>query len=114
MKTMTYIEALNIALTTMTNAEAIERVNALKEQLAKRNSADRKPTKVQQANEGLKDKLVAVMTSEGKTITELMAMDAELSALSNQKVSALANALVKEGRAVKIPDGRKTTFAVLG
>jgi hypothetical protein len=44
------------------------------------------------------------------TVTELMARDAELATLSNQKVSALVNALVKDGVALKVPDGRKSTF----
>jgi hypothetical protein len=53
----------------------------------------------------------AVLTAEPATVTELMARDAELGALSNQKVSALVNALVDEGRAVKSVEKRKSYFA---
>jgi hypothetical protein len=45
------------------------------------------------------------------TVTEIMAQDDRLSALSNQKVSALVNALVDEGKAVKTVEKRKSYFA---
>ena len=47
-----------------------------------------------------------------QTVTEIMARDEALAGLSNQKVSALVNALVKDGRALKVPDGRKSTFCL--
>ena len=110
---MTYVDALNIALTADLPEEVKEKLTALRDQTAKRNSTEnRKPTKAQVANEGLKAKVLAVMTAEPATVTEIMARDPELSALSNQKVSALVNALAKEGAVLKIPDGRKTTFAL--
>lgn len=114
MKNITYIDALNIALTAVAdNAEVTEKLTALRDQIAKRNSTEnRKPTKAQQANEELKAVVLAVMTSEGATVSEIMTRDARLSALSNQKVSALLNAMAKAGAVLKIPDGRKTTFAL--
>ena len=114
MKNITYIDALNIALTAVAdNAEVTEKLTALRDQIAKRNSTEnRKPTKAQQANEELKAVVLAVMTSEGATVSEIMTRDARLSALSNQKVSALLNAMAKAGTVLKIPDGRKTTFAL--
>jgi hypothetical protein len=114
MTKMTYVAALTYALENLTDAPADvrEKLEALKAQTEKRNSADRKPTKAQLANEALKDKVMAVLTTDPVTVTELMAKDAELAALSNQKVSALVNALVRDGKALKVPDGRKTTFCV--
>lgn len=112
MTKMTYVAALNFVLSTVTDlpADVAEKLTALRDQTEKRNSADRKPTKAQLANEGLKAKVMAVLTADPVTVTELMARDAELAALSNQKVSALVNALVAEGKALKVPDGRKSTF----
>ena len=114
MTKMTYVAALNYVLTNVADlpADVAEKLTALKEQTEKRNSAERKPTKAQQANEVLKDKVLAVLTADPATVTEIMAKDAELAALSNQKVSALVNALVRDGKALKVPDGRKTTFCV--
>ena len=113
MTKMTYVAALNYVLTNCTDlpADVAEKLTALKAQTEKRNTAERKPTKAQLANEGLKAKVEAVLTSDPATVTELMARDADLSALSNQKVSALVNALVDEGRAVKSVDKRKSYFA---
>lgn len=113
MTKMTYVAALSFVLENCPDlpTEVAEKLTALKAQTEKRNTADRKPTKAQLANETLKAKVAEVLTAEPATVTELMARDAELAALSNQKVSALVNALVDEGRAVKSVDKRKSYFA---
>ena len=109
---MTYVDALTNAIA-LTDGETREKLEALREQIAKRNSTEnRKPTKAQRENEELKAVVLRVLTSEPATVSEIMTRDPALSALSNQKVSALVNALVKDGAVLKIPDGRKTTFAV--
>jgi len=123
MTKMTYVSALTNAIALLEAhagdgsiedfdvTETIEKLTALKAQTEKRNSADRKPTAKQVANEGLKARVLEVLTSEPATVTELMGRDPELSVLSNQKVSALVNALVDEGRAVKTPVKRVNKFS---
>lgn len=122
MTKMTYVEALSNALSLLDSQvgngfddfdlqATIEKLTALKAQTEKRNTADRKPTKTQVANEGLKARVAEVLTAEPATVTEIMARDAELATLSNQKVSALVNALVAEGRAVKTPVKRVNKFS---
>lgn len=113
MEKMTYVAALNYVLENVTDLpEAVaDKLTALRDQTEKRNSAERKPTKAQLANEGLKAKVAEVLTADPATVTELMARDADLGALSNQKVSALVNALVDEGKAVKTVEKRKSYFA---
>ena len=114
MTKMTYVVALNTAIAALTAdptmAEVVAKLTALRDQTEKRNTADRKPTKAQLANEALKAKVAEVLNAEPATVTELMGRDAELGALSNQKVSALVNALVDEGRAVKTVEKRKAYF----
>lgn len=114
MTKMTYVAALNYVLENVTDLpeDVAEKLTALKAQTEKRNSAERKPTKAQVANEALKATVLTVLTSEPTTVTELMARSADLSALSNQKVSALVNALVDEGKATKTVDKRKSYFAL--
>lgn len=116
MTKMTYVVALNTAIAALTAdpamTEVVEKLTALRDQTEKRNTAERKPTKAQLANEGLKAQVLNALTSEPCTVTELMARDAELAALSNQKVSALVNALVRDGAVLKVPDGRKSTFCL--
>ena len=110
MKTLTYVDALNVALSADLPEEVKAKLTALRDQTAKRNSAERKPTKAQVANEALKATVLSVLTAEGATVTDIMAKHPDLSALSNQKVSALVNALVDEGKAVKDIAKRKAYF----
>lgn len=112
MKTMTYVEALNVALSADLPEEVKAKLTALRDQTAKRNSAERKPTKAQVANEALKAEVLKVLTTDPATVTEIMGKSDALSGLSNQKVSALVNALVDEGKAVKTVDKRKSYFAL--
>ena len=95
MTKMTYVDALNIALTADLPEEVKEKLTALRDQTAKRNSGERKPTKTQMANVTLGEKVLAVLRDAGKpvTVTELMALDEELGGLSNQKVSAILRGL---------------------
>ena len=115
MEKLTYVVALNTAIATLSTdpdmTAVVEKLTALRDQQVKRNSADRKPTKAQVANEALKGEVLAVLTAEPATVTEIMAKAEALSALSNQKVSALVNALVDEGKAVKTVEKRKSYFA---
>lgn len=114
MTKMTYVAALTYVLENVTDLpeDVAEKLTALKAQTEKRNSAERKPTKAQVANEALKATVLTVLTAEPATVTELMARNADLGALSNQKVSALVNALVDEGKATKTVDKRKSYFAL--
>ena len=111
---MTYVAALSYVLTNCTDlpTEVAEKLTALKEQTEKRNSAERKPTKAQVANEELKGVVLSVLSTEPATVSELMTKDARLAALSNQKVSALLNALVEDGKVVKTTEKRKSYFAL--
>lgn len=112
MKNLTYVDALNIAIEAVTDEAVKTKLTALRDQTAKRNSAERKPTKAQVANEALKATVLTVLTAEPATVTEIMAKHPDLTALSNQKVSALVNALVDDGKAVKTVDKRKSYFAL--
>lgn len=122
MTKMTYVEALSNALSLLDSQvgngfddfdlqATIEKLTALKAQTEKRNTADRKPTKTQVANVGLQDKILAVMTAVPATVTEIMSRDAELAALSNQKVAALIRGLVDMGKVVRSEEKRVAKFA---
>lgn len=82
------------------------------ELLAKKNSAEKKPTAVQQANEVLKNAIVAGMTPDRLyTVTELIKEIPECNGLSTSKVSALVNRMPE--RIERIPDKRKTYFRLI-
>jgi len=58
------------------------------ELLSKKRTSSKKPTKVQIANEGLKQTILGVLGDEGVTVTEIMGMIGD-DTLTNQKVSAV-------------------------
>jgi hypothetical protein len=83
------------------------------ELLSKKNSAEKKPTAQQTANEAVK---VAIMEGleVGKlyTITDMIKTVPECADMTNQKVSALVRQLVDTGFMVKTVDKRKSYFSI--
>lgn len=112
MKTITYIDALNTALTADLPEEVKGKLTALRDQIAKRNSGERKPTKNQIANQGLAEVIAEVLRNapEPLTVTEVMARDERLATLSNQKVSAVIRGM--GARVVKTTDKRVSKFSL--
>ena len=82
------------------------------ELLAKKNSAEKKPTAVQVANEGIKDAILEGMGEGVKyTITDLMKNIEACADLSNQRVSALVRQLVTDGSIERTEEKRKAYFS---
>ena len=109
MTKMTYAMALEIAINAVAdNAEVAEKLTALRAQIEKKNSAERKPTKAQVANDALKGEILTALT-ERMTATEV----AERFEISNQKASALLTALVKGGLVERTVDKRKAYFQAI-
>ena len=112
-KNMTYAQALEIAINTVTDEVAKDRLVALKASIEKRNSADRKPTKTQQANEGIKAEILEFMADGGKyTVTDIMAGVASLEGASNQKAASLVRQLKDSGAIVREEIKRKAYFSI--
>lgn len=82
------------------------------ELLAKKNSADKKPTAAQVANDGIKAAILDGMEADRLyTVTDLQKSIEACAELSNQKVSALMRQLKDEGAVVKTEDKRKSYFS---
>ena len=81
------------------------------ELLAKKNSAEKKPTAVQVANDGIKDAIYEGMT-EGTlyTITDLIKSVDACAELTNQRVSALVRQMIADGKVERIEEKRKAYF----
>lgn len=109
MTKMTYVNAIDNAINGIMNEETIEKLKALKVQLKKRNSGERKPTKAQVANEGVKAEILALLTEEGKQCKDI----AEALGISGQKCSALLKQLVDTKQAEKYTEKRVTYFKVV-
>jgi len=112
MTKMTYAQALSIAINMLNDeqGEVAEKLTALKAQIEKKNSSERKPSKTQVANESLKGEIVEYLSiqDEGKSATEI----AEKFGISNQKASALLTALVNDRKVVREVVKRKAYFKV--
>lgn len=83
------------------------------ELLSKKNSGEKRLTATQIANEALKTAIVEGMV-DGRlyTITDIIKEIPACSALTNQKVSPLANQMVEDGRLVKITEKRRSYFSL--
>lgn len=86
-------------------------INHELELLAKKNSAEKKPTAVQVANDGIKtDILDGMVKGTLYTITDLIKTIPALADLTNQRVSALVRQLIADGKVERIEEKRKAYF----
>lgn len=98
---------------TFSAEEVIAKLNGMMKQLEAKASAPKKPTKVQEANEGVKDIIKAALEGQNPmTVSEIMTHSAELGALSNQKVASLVRQMVEAGILVRTEEKRKAYFAL--
>lgn len=82
--------------------------------LIEKKASNKKSTKTQEANVGIKSTILEVLKSDkAMTITEMQNNSAELSELSNQKVSALVRQLITSGEVIKTPDKKSSRFSLV-
>ena len=116
MTKMTYAMAIDNAIAMFSHDgqidaedwETVEKLQALKTQLAKRSKNDGKMTKTQRENEEIKSRIMNYLeeSSEGVQCKDL----ANVLEISGQKCSALLSQLVKEGFVEKYSEKRVTYF----
>ena len=81
--------------------------------LLDKKAQNKKATKTQEQNVGIKTTILEVLATIGSgTVTDIQNGNEELSALSNQKVSALVRQLVESGKVVKTTDKKKSIFSL--
>ena len=103
----------------MMNEEAVKAnptyVAYLENELAllDKKAQNKKATKTQEQNVGIKATILEVLATIGSgTVTDIQNGNEELSALSNQKVSALVRQLVESEEVVKTTDKKKSIFSL--
>lgn len=98
------------------NPALVEFIEHELELLAKKNSAEKKPTAQQVANQGVAEAIVAHMSADPTrlfTITELIKEVPACADLTNQRVSAIVRGLI--GVSVeRVEEKRKAYFRALG
>ena len=81
--------------------------------LLDKKAQNKKATKTQEQNVGIKATILDVLATIGSgTVTDIQNGNEELSAFSNQKVSALVRQLVESGEVVKTTDKKKSIFSL--
>lgn len=81
--------------------------------LIEKKAANKKSTKIQEENKGIKSVILDTLASIGSgTITDIQNANSDLAELSNQKVSALVRQLVETGEVVKTTDKKKSIFSL--
>lgn len=82
-------------------------------ELIEAKKANKKPTKAQEENEKLKLEIVEIIGNKALTVSAVWkSKDEWILNYSNQKFSALMNAMVEEGRLKKVTDKRVSYFSV--
>lgn len=98
------------------NPVLVEFIDHEVELLAKKNSAEKKPTAQQTANAGIQSAILSAMSAEPNrlfTITELIKSVPACAELTNQRVSALVRQLVDAGKVERTEEKRKAFFRFL-
>lgn len=110
----------------MTKREMFEKIKAVEgltadmvafidhelELLAKKNSADKKPTATQKENVAIKSAILEEMADNRLyTISEMQKEISVCAELSNQRVSAIVRQMVVDGHITRTEDKRKAYFS---
>ena len=96
------------------NEALVDFINHELELLAKKNSADKKPTAQQTANEGIKTAIVDGMEKGRKyTITDLIKSVPACADLTNQRVSSLVRQLMASNLVERVEEKRKAYFVLV-
>ena len=112
MEKMTNVKALAYVLENCElTSEVKEKLEKMKIQFEKKNSAEKKPTATQIANEGIKNVILEVIGEKAMTITEMQKANSELAELSNQKISALLKQMTESGSVKREEIKRKAYFS---
>lgn len=91
----------------------IEKLTTMIQSLDNKANSPKKPTKVQQENEILKQAIVETLEGQPpKTVSEIMTLVDALAGMSNQKVASLVRQMVDADVLVRTKEKRKAYFAL--
>lgn len=113
MEKMTYVKALEIAIASLGEGEVVDKLNALKASIVKRNASDRKPSKTQVLNANYKQDIIDYLKCGEKfTATEILNGVTSFEGLSNQKIAALLAQLVDDNIVKRETIKRRSYFSL--
>ena len=117
-KKMTKKETINLLIDVLMGNKEVEDMQIFvdflthERELLEKKSSNSGQTKTQKENETIKEKIVETLKELNKyaTITDIQTANEELSAYSNQKISALLKQLVDNKKIKKVIDKKKAYF----
>lgn len=109
-KKMTRLEALNIAVLSVDNADAREVLLKMAEQLAKPRKKAEGPTKARRENERLAADLVAAIDAHGERVTPKWVTEHVKGIMTPQKAVAVARVAEELGTIIKEKEGKATYY----
>ena len=120
-KKMTKKETINLLIDVLMGNQEVEDMQIFvdflvhERELLEKKSSNSGQTKTQKENEVIKDKIVETLKGLDKfaTITDIQEANAELSAYSNQKISALLKQLVESEVITRQMDKKKAYFKLV-
>lgn len=123
MTKMTYVAAIDLAIASMIeqdtpNTEAIEKLQALRHSIEKRNSAERKPTPEERAKANvdaiLAEQIKAVLanSTEPMTVTAIQNANETCAKVNVQRLSAVIRKLMADGAVKRDEVKRKAVFSL--
>ena len=109
---MTYVDALTVAIDSLSDEAVVEKLTALREQMGKRHASS-KPSKKQVENEAIKAEILEVLASaeSAMTCTEIgKALEGDYSVA---KISALMRQLVEAEKVEKTVEKKVSRFSLI-
>lgn len=116
MEKLTNVKALEIAISCVSDADVVAKLQTMKAQFEKKNHADRKPTANQLENEKIKNYILANMGDAKYTVTELIDQvlaNTEWAKLSCSRMTAILTQLVEDNSVVRTTEKRKAYYSVI-
>ena len=111
MTNMTYAQALEIAIASVADEAVVEKLTALKAQMAKKHSSS-KPTKLQIENEKIKDEILEVLATAEERLRVGDVLKLLEGEYTSQKISRLMSQLVEAGKVTKEIEKKVSYFSL--
>lgn len=116
MEKLTNVKALEIAIASVEDTEVKAKLEVMKAQFIKKNSAERKPTANQYENEKIKNYLIANIGDKKYTITEIIdnvMVNTEWAKISCSRMTAICTQLVEDNSLVRTTEKRKARYSLV-
>lgn len=116
MEKLTNVKALEIAIASVSDEAVKAKLETMKAQFIKKNSAEKKPTANQYENEKIKNYILANIQSSKYTITEMidnLMANTEWAKISCSRMTAICTQLVEDNSLVRVVEKRKAYYSLV-